>query len=151
MDYNIKYAKKIGIDIDAQSSEMLGMQWMNMFRALNPGSSREYDTDSAKWQSEMQKIKGYPILTNGKFYSLLIEKEEEPKEEVKEEKPNYRNPEKLFGSIMKKSFGKKKTKKSGSKRVADFTYRTELIKLESTSVDPAKFKAPAGYQDNTPK
>jgi len=152
MDYNIKYAKKIGIDIDSQSSEMLGMQWMNMFRALNPGTSREYDTDSAKWTSEMKKIKGYPVLTKGKYYSLLVKKEEEPKEEIKEEKPDYRNPEKLFGNIMKKSFGKKKeSKKSGKKPKPDFTYRTELIKLENTTVKPANFKAPEGYTDNTRK
>lgn len=151
MDYNIKYAKKIGIDVDAQSSEMLGMQWMNMFRALNPGANREYDTDNAKWKSEIQKIKGYPVLTNGKYYAIRIEKEE-PEEEVKEDKPDYRNPKKLFGSIMKNTFGKKKqAQKSGSKRSPDFTYRTELIKLENTTVAPASFQAPAGYTDNTPK
>lgn len=151
MEFNLKYAKKIGIDIDEQSSEMLGTQWMNMFRALNPGANRDYNTDSEKWKSELQKIKGYPVLTNGKYYALRIEQKEEPEEEVKEDKPDYRNPTKLFGSIMKKSFGKKKTKKSGSKRVADFTYRTELIKLENASVPAASFQPPAGYTDNTPK
>ncbi len=151
MEYNIKYAKKIGIEIDTQHSEMLGTQWMNMFRALNPGTNRDYDTDSEKWKSEMQKIKGYPVLTNGKYYALRIEQKEESEEKVTEEKPDYRNPRKLFGSIMKKSFGKKKAKKSGSKRVADFTYRTELIKLENATVPLSSFQPPAGYTDNTPK
>ena len=50
---------------------------------------------------------------------------------------------------MKKSFGKKESKKKSKKGPKpDFTYRTELLKLEQTAVPAKAFKAPKGYKEN---
>jgi len=153
MDYNIKYAKKIGIDAESRYTEMLGTKWMGMFQALNQSSTTGYEEDTEKWEAELKKIKGYPVLTKGNYYFIREGKEEEPEEkEVKEEKADFRNPEKLFGNIMKKSFGKKESKKKSKKGPKpDFTYRTELLKLEPAAVPAKAFIAPKNYKENKKK
>lgn len=152
MAFNVKYAKKIGFDMDDQRSEILGTRWLSMFQAMNPGSGRQAKADDAQWASELKKIKGSPVVTSGKYYFTRKKPAgEEEEEKVEEEKPDFSNPRGAFGSIMKNAFGKKRnsSKKKGGKLKPAFSYRTELKKLEQTSIDPGAFAPPAGYKDNS--
>ncbi len=148
-----KYAKAAGFDIDMQSQEMLGTQWLAMFRGLNHSTGAEKKVDESAWTKEMKKIKGYPVLTNGKYFSTRQKNQEDKVENEDEEDdtPDFTNPKSVFGSIMKSAFkkNKKKAKKSKKAKVrkADFSFRTELLKLESKSVPASAFKVPEGYED----
>ncbi len=150
-----KYAKAAGFEMDMQSQEMLGTKWLSMFRGLNHSAGAEKKVDKSAWANEMKKIKGYPVLTKGRYFTFRQKSKE--KEEVKEEEeendtPDFTNPKSVFGSIMKSAFkkkNKKKAKKSKKAKVrkADFSFRTELLKLESKSVPASAFKVPQGYED----
>ena len=149
----LKYAKAAGFETDMQSQEMLGTQWLAMFRGLNHSAGAEKKVDESAWAKEMKKIKGYPVLTNGKYFTIRQKSKEEKVEQEKEDDdtPDFTNPKSVFGSIMKSAFkkNKKKSKKSKKAKVrkAAFSFRTELIKLESKSVPAAAFKVPEGYEN----
>ena len=149
--FYLKYAKAAGFEMDMRSQEMLGTRWLGMFRGLNHSAGAEKDVDETAWAGEMQKIKGYPVLTNGRYFSFRQEnKKEEVKEEERDESPDFTNPKSVFGSIMKSAFKKNKKHKKSKKakvRKADFSFRTELLKLENTSVPASAFRVPEDYED----
>ena len=148
-----QYTKAAGFEFDMQSQEMLGTQWLSMFRGLNHRSDTEKKIDEAAWKKEMQKIKGYPVLTNGKYFTLRQKNKKEKVEPEKEDHdtPDFTSPKSVFGNIMKSAFKKNQKKSKKSKKAkfgkAAFSFRTELIKLESRSVPAAAFKIPEGYED----
>ncbi len=145
----IKYAKAAGFEMDMQSREMLGTQWLAMFRGLNHSAGAEKKVDESAWAKEMKKIKGYPVLTNGRYFTFRQNKQKKKveKEEENDDTPDFTNPKSVFGSIMKSAFKKNKKKKKSKVRKADFSFRTELLRLESQSVPPSAFQIPQGYED----
>ena len=85
----------------------------------------------------MEKIKGYPVVVDGKYYS-----EREGGEEASSESEEGGIRGKL-GGLAKKVL----TKKSKSTEVLpSFTYYTELIELNTSQLNDSVFQVPSNYK-----
>ena len=87
----------------------------------------------------MKKIKGYPILVDGKFYQT---KEGGPAEEEEEKGGGVK---KMFGGLAKKALKKGLSRKKKGNEPA-FTYYLEVLELQPASITPETITVPAGYK-----
>ncbi len=147
--FNKLYMEKIGLSMDEMQSEMLGTQWMNMFRAMDKGASAPEIADQEELK-ELAKIKGYPIVTDGKFFISSNKKKMEPEEEQQEEETEITDVGGLFGGFVKKALEKKMKKKKKPQKSKglqpNFSFYTELVNLRTGAVDPVVFEIPKGYK-----
>ncbi len=149
--FNEKFAQKLNLGLDEHYSQMLGLHWLAMFQALNQKQDHTSAINEDEWTQKLEIIKGYPVLTDGKYFVYSNKTQKKTKE--KEEKINYRSKRSIFGGIMKKAFSKKKktTVQKPGLRKANFTFRTEMKALKSSAIPATEFQPPAGYKDNTPQ
>ncbi len=141
----------LDLGLDDQHSQMLGLHWLAMFQALNQQQDHTGAINEEEWTQKLKRIKGYPVLTDGKYF--VYSKTPQNKVKEKEEKINYRSKRSIFSGIMKKAFSKKKkkvTQKTGIRK-ANFSFHTEMKMLKSASIPASAFQPPAGYRDNTPQ
>jgi len=135
MKFSREYLKRLGIDMNEFQQEMLGTNWFSVFRGLNQAERAPME-DASIYGKEMNKIKGYPVVIDGKYFtSREGEKEEE------EEKP--KSAKKIFGKFAKKAL--KKTPKDVEEEPA-FAYYIELIELSPANVSETELKVPADYK-----
>lgn len=153
MKFNLEYMKRLGVDMNDMQQEILGIHWLTMFQQLNPKDKRDAKVDYAAMAKEMQKIQGYPISTEGKYFALRpqdkqqAQQQEQPQQQ-EEESSGPPSMDKMFGGLMKKAVKKEekpKVEKTGPE--AAFEYATELIKYELTTVDANAFSIPSGYKE----
>ncbi|MEN8222808.1 MAG: hypothetical protein ABFR36_06070 [Acidobacteriota bacterium] len=117
------YMKKLGLDIEFKQDEILGGSWMRIFTSMSKTSNEQGTEGAAKFKKEISKIKGYPIVVDGKFFSKVTG--------VKKKKSPF--------SLLKK---KKKNKEEKPK----FTFYTEVLDLKIVKSDSGVFEYPAGYK-----
>ena len=135
MNFSQEYLKRLGIDMDEFQQEILGTNWLSVFRGLSQAERAPME-DASVYGKEMKKIKGYPVVIDGKYFaSREGEKEEE------EEKP--KSVKKMFGKFAKKAI-KKKSK--DVEEEPDFAYYIELIELSPAKVSETELKVPADYK-----
>ncbi len=137
------YLKKVGLDMDVQTEAILGLNWIQMFQAMSQGNQQQANFSESKWVKEMKKIKGFPVIIDGKYYATRPG----GKKEMKEKKStgfDFKNPTGMFGNMLKKKL-KEKSKPKTSAHEPDFAFHTELLKLESKGLSKDRFKVPAGY------
>ena len=96
--------KKLGIEMDKVKKEMLGMKWREMLSALSQQKEAEEGNPPMTGLEELQKVKGFPIVTEGKFY-LICPKSEMAQEE---EETDVTDVKGMFGGFAKKMMKKKK-------------------------------------------
>lgn len=139
MNFTKEYMKRIGLDMDMIQKDILGTNWFSLFGKMSK-------TDDETWRSglrfkkEMDKIKGYPVLIDGKYYSTSQETEEaEEKEET-----DIRDAKKILGRFAKKVL--KKKPKTGEEQEPILTYYTELIEFSPASVGENEFQVPTNYK-----
>lgn len=152
VNFNKEYLSKIGLDRTDFGDEVLGTRWMELFRQLRQSPDREYDTDRPEFDSELQKIKGYAVVTDGNYFVFhegqTRETSQEQKEEEDETVQHPRDAKGIFGGIMKKAVKKKaepeKETVVGPKPA--FSFYTELIKFETQSIRAEELAIPAGYK-----
>jgi len=142
MVFQKAYMKKLGIDIDEIKKEVLGLKWREMLSALSKQEESAEGTPPMTGLQELQKIKGFPIVTEGKFY-FTGPKQEMAEEEQEEEETDVTDVKGLFGGFAKKALKKKKKEKKDN---FAFRFRTELIKYESQSFSDKELKVPANYK-----
>ncbi len=149
--FNEQFARNLNLGLDEHYSQMLGLHWLAMFQALNQHQDHTGTINEEEWTQKLEIIKGYPILTDGKYF--VYSNKTQKKAKKKEEKINYRSKRSIFGGIMKKAFSKKKktTSKKAGPRKADFAFRTEMKMLKSAAIPATEFQPPVGYRDNTPQ
>lgn len=142
MEFSRVYLEKIGIDLDQEQYDMLGMNWLNMFRALSQSRNENERFEDKSWVEEMQKIEGYPVLIDGNYFAIRPQQKQQQPAEA-EETTDVRDVKKMFGGFLKKAIKKKdKPKKKGPE--AAFSYRTELVNLQVREVGP--LAVPADYK-----
>jgi hypothetical protein len=132
------YMKKIGLEIDLQQQEILGSNWLALLMQMDQegeAPSQEMST----FAGEMKKIKGYPILVDGKYYQT---KEGGPAEEAEEEGGGVK---KMFGGFAKKALKKSLSRKKKGNEPA-FTYYLEVLELQPAPITPETITVPAGYK-----
>lgn len=131
-----EYFKKIGLDTDAFEQDILGSNWLAVFNSISEEKSSPQG-DSVRFAKEMKKIKGYPILIDGKYYFSREGGESAEEDEGKGVK-------KLFGKLSKK-IKKKKPEPTGDEEPT-FSYYIEVLELSPATVSEDEFKVPADYK-----
>lgn len=137
MKFSQEHMKRLSIDMDEVQQEILGTNWLSVFRGLSQAEPGPIE-DASKYGEEMKKIKGYPVVIDGKYFaSREGQKEEEEKEE------ETKKVKGVFGKLAKKALTKK------SKDVEEepaFAYYIELIEFSPTTVSETEFVIPAEYK-----
>jgi len=132
-----EYMKRLGWNVDSTQQDILGTSWMAVLSSLGEGgAARKQDT--SQFASEMSKIKGYPVVIDGKYYAAR-----EGDEKQKEKKDEGSGLKGKLGSFAKKAV------KKDSKSDADeplFSYYTELVEFVPVDVNDSEFAVPANYK-----
>ncbi len=149
--FNEQFAQALDLGLDEHYTQMLGLHWLAMFQALHQQSDHTSAINEDEWTQKLKVIKGYPVLTDGKYF--VYSNKSAKKTAEQEKKINYRSKRSIFGGIMKKVLNKKKkpaAKKPGVRK-ADFAFHTEMKMLKSAAIPTTAFQPPTGYTDNTPQ
>lgn len=134
-EFSSAYLKKQGIEINAAQQQMLGLSWIQILGSLGEGGAGS-QAESSKFSDELEKIKGYPVVVDGKYYSVR-----EGGEEVEEEKKG--GVKNMLGGLARKAL-KKKSK--NPEEEPSFTYYTELLELNAVQLDDSVFQVPSNYK-----
>ncbi|MFZ2053042.1 MAG: hypothetical protein WAU81_02485 [Candidatus Aminicenantales bacterium] len=136
------YLEKIGVDIDQMQQDVLGVRWLailDSFSMKRGGAPRDF----SKAAGEMQKIKGYPIVTDGKYFATSqkpagesAEKEEETAKDVKG----------ALGGLLKKTLKKKPADSAAGANEPALTFHTEVLEISTPDLGASDFQVPAGYK-----
>lgn len=140
--FNEAYMKKLGINLTDQQKELLGTEWISLLNKMKPADKSANQNDMSKVDySQMNKIKGYPVVIDGRFFEILPQKEESKKEEKTKPKRSVRG---MFGRLAKKVIKKKLTqpKQTGP----DLHFYTEVLELKPVSLDESVFQVPNDYK-----
>ncbi|MDH4221027.1 MAG: hypothetical protein OEY18_02170 [Candidatus Aminicenantes bacterium] len=138
MSFSREHMKKLGVDMDAIKQDILGTNWLAMFTQMSDeaGNTRQ---DIPAFAKEMQKIEGYPVIIDGKYYATKQGGEEEEGNDEEE----GGGAKKMLGGFAKKAL--KKSKKQDNNEPA-FSYYTELIEFRSVNVGAEVFQVPSNYK-----
>jgi len=135
MKFSQEYLKRLGIDMDEFQQEILGTNWFSVFRGLSQAERGPME-DASVYSKEMKKIKGYPVVIDGKYFTSREGGKEEEGEKPKSVK-------KMFGKFAKKAI---KKKPKDIEEEPAFTYYIELIELSPANVSETELKVPADYK-----
>jgi hypothetical protein len=130
------YMKAIGLDQEKLQQDVLGTNWMGLLDSLNAAKGRPAASfDASKTVAEMKKIKGYPVVIDGK-YTITSDK---PKGD--EEGGGSKS---VFGGLAKKVLKKKSAEEGPAEPT--LAYRVEVLELAPTELGEADFQVPADYK-----
>ena len=127
--------KKMGFEMDSAMEQMLGLNWLKILGNLGEGGASSH-SEASKFSQEMEKIKGYPVVIDGKYFS-----EREGGEGAQAEGEESGIKRKL-GGLAKKVL----SKKSNNAEEPSFTYYTELIEVNISQFDESVFQVPSNYK-----
>jgi hypothetical protein len=137
ISFTREHMKRLGFDIDSIQQDILGTNWLAIFTSMSDdGASTQQDVPD--FTKEMQKIEGYPVIIDGKYYAAKQGGEEE--EDGEEEGGGVK---KMLGGFAKKAL--KNSKKQDSNEPA-FSYYTELLEFRTDSVSTEAFQVPTNYK-----
>ncbi len=137
MQFTNAYMKSLGIDADSLQQMILGTNWLALLGSMSEdGQQRRHK--GSNFSEEMQKIEGYPVIIDGKYFAIR----EGGEGEENEQEDTGGDVKKMFGGFAKKAL------KKGSKDKDEpaFTYYTELQEFSPASVDDDAFQVPANYK-----
>jgi hypothetical protein len=133
------YMKAVGLDAEKLQQDVLGTNWMSLLDSLNAAKGRPGASfDASKTVSEMKKIKGYPVVIDGK-YTVTSDK---PQGDAGEQEGG--GSKSLFGGLAKKVL-KKKPAEEGPAEPA-LAYRVEIMELAPADLGEADFQVPPDYR-----
>ncbi|MDH7512962.1 MAG: hypothetical protein QHH14_08450 [Clostridiales bacterium] len=142
MKFAVAYLEKLGIEAGKMEEDVLGVRWMailDSFGQMKGRPSRDY----SKAASEMEKIKGYPVVIDGKYF-ISGEKPAGAAAEPEEE-PSATDVKGRLGGLLKKTL-KKKPVATESANEPVLAYRTEVLGISTPALGAADFQVPAGYK-----
>jgi hypothetical protein len=90
----------------------------------------------------MQKIKGYPIVIDGKYFVSG----EKPAGAEAEEEPAATDVKGRLGGMFKKALKKKPADPEAAAKEPVLAYRTEVLEISTPDLGSADFQVPAGYK-----
>ena len=134
-EFNTAYMKSLGFDLDSTQEQILGLNWLSMLGSLGEAGSGA-QSDASQFSDEMKKIKGYPVVIDGKYYST-----KEGGEDAQGE--DQGNMKRMIGGLAKKAL---KRKSQNSAEEPSFTYYTELIELTFENLADTEFHVPSNYK-----
>jgi hypothetical protein len=136
MKFSQGYLKAMGINADTLEQDITGASWMRMLTALKP-TEPQPKADTAGLAAEMKKIKGYPIIIDGKYF---VTTQGGPQAE----QPQEESGGGLLGKLGKGIFGKKKTEDTTNEPALAFY--TEVKSVAVASLGAEDFQPPADFK-----
>jgi hypothetical protein len=137
MKFTKAYMQSIGIDADSLQQMMLGTNWLALLGSISGGNQKPQHQE-ANFSDEMKKIKGYPVVIDGKYFATR----EGGQNEEEKENDTGGGVKGMLGGLAKKAL--KKSPKDGNEPA--FTYYTELIEFSPVNVGEDAFQIPANYK-----
>ncbi len=136
-DFNKEYMQRLGFDVDELQQAILGTNWLSLLASMGKGGMAP-QAEGSKFSQEMNKIEGYPVVIDGKYYA-----KREGGEEEEEEEAEAGGVKGMLGRFAKKAIsGKKKDDNEPA-----FTYYVEVKELNSDSVKDSAFQIPSNYKN----
>lgn len=135
------YMEKLGFSVDLQAIENYGLNWVQMLGQMD----NEASTGDINWDnrvSELAKIEGYPVVTDGKYFAIRPDKNKE--EEEKSSVKSVVGVKKLFGRFAKKAV--KKQIEAPKTDGPDVHYYTELLEYSAEPLGAKWFEVPENYK-----
>jgi len=137
--FNKEYMKALGLDTDQVQRDVLGTSWLGLLGSLDPAGGGSKFKDSSKFSKEMAKIKGYPIVIDGKYTSARQGGTQPAQEEEKKGGG-------LGGALGKFAVKALKKDKPADSSEPVLAYYIEVQSLAPAGLDAAAFQVPAGYK-----
>ncbi len=138
--FSREYLKAQGIDAEQLQRDVLGTSWLGLLQALDPAGGGTKFKDSDKFSREMGKIKGYPIVIDGKYTASR----QGGTQAAQEEEKKSGGLSGALGKFAVKALSKKD--KPAESAEPALSYYIEVLSLEPASLDAAVFQVPAGYK-----
>jgi hypothetical protein len=142
MKFYRAYMAKIGLGVEKSQEDVLGMRWMAILDSFGKTKGQP-QRDYSKAAQEMQKIKGYPIVIDGKYFVTGEKAAGEGAEGGQEEGQDVKEK---VGGFLKKALKKKPADTAASANEPVLTYRTEVLELSTPDLGATDFQVPAGYK-----
>jgi hypothetical protein len=136
------YLAKIGVNIDQMQQDVLGTRWLSILDSFSMKRG-EAPRDFSNAAGELQKIKGYPIVTDGKYYATGQKGAGESGEKGEETATDVKG---AIGGLLKKTLKKKPTDSAAAANEPALAFRTEVLEISTPSLAASDFQVPAGYK-----
>jgi len=136
------YLEKIGLDVDQMQQDILGTKWLailDSFSMKRDGAPRDF----SKASGELQKIKGYPILTDGQYFATGQKPVGESAEQGEETSKDVKG---AIGGLLKKTLKKKPADSATDANTPALTFHTEVLEISTPGLGAGDFQVPAGYK-----
>jgi hypothetical protein len=132
--FNKAYMEKLGLDSNELASAVTGSNWTQQLAMLGGEGANAEMPDTA---SELAKLKGYPIIVDGAYYSSSSGGEQE--------KPagGIRGG---LGGLMKRGAKKVLAKKEETPK-PKLTFYTEILEISINAIDAASLAIPESYTE----
>lgn len=132
------YMKAVGLDQEKLQQDVLGTNWMSLLDSMNAAKGRPAASfDASKTAAEMKKIKGYPVVIDGR-YTVASDK---PKGETEEAGGGSKS---VLGGLAKKVLKKKPAEEGPAE--PSLAYRVEVLELAAAELGEADFQVPPDYK-----
>jgi len=140
--FNKAYARKLGADMDTAEMKDFGSAMLTSMYGVD---SKEAAAGLSRVSAEMQKVEGYPIVTEvtWRFKEDTLKAAVKPEsEEPKQEQPTS------LGGLLSNKIAKAVTKepKEPAKKDVLFSSHMEVKSVAASAVAPEDFEIPAGYK-----
>jgi len=141
MAFNRGYLNAIGLTTEKLQQDVLGTEWIGLLAAFDPaGGKSNLKPDAAAVAREMQKIEGYPIVVDGKYFPA-------PKIKPAESESPSGGIGGIGGALGKLGGNLLKKKPDPEEEKAPaISFYTEILSLNEAAVDAAELQVPAGYK-----
>jgi hypothetical protein len=136
------YMEKIGLNIEKTQQDILGTSWLSILDSFGKAKGQP-GRDYSKADQEMQKIKGYPIVIDGKYFVTGQKAAGEGGEEGQEGATDVKG---RIGGLLKKTLKKKPADAAGSANEPSLSYYTEVLEISTPDLGAGDFQVPAGYK-----
>jgi hypothetical protein len=136
------YMEKIGLNVEKTQQDILGTSWLSVLDSFGKAKSQP-GRDYSKAAGEMQKIKGYPIVVDGKYFVTGQKTEGEAAEGGQEEAQDVKG---RIGGLLKKTLKKKPADTAASANEPSLSYYTEVLEISTPDLGAGDFQVPAGYK-----
>jgi hypothetical protein len=146
LKFSQAYMQKLGINMSQLQQDVLGTSWMSMLDAFGKPQARP-KRENSQAAAEMQKIKGYPIVIDGK-YMVTGQKPTAAAGETAEQQPQE-TPKSVGGALggfLKKTIKKKPAEPTATANEPALSFHTEVLEISTPSLGSGDFQVPAGYK-----
>jgi hypothetical protein len=135
MAFSQGYMKAIGLEIEQSQRDVLGTSWLALLQGLDPAGGGAKFKDPGKFNKEMGKIKGYPIVIDGKYMSAKQGGAAQPAQEEKKSGG-------LGGALGKFAVKALKKDKPADPNEPILAYYVEVQSLAPAALDAASSRSP---------